>query len=294
MCTVTSFCNSHYEVDPITNDIVDGDGTTSVKSKRVSTNCTYDVDKEVFVFPLGMNSSVYITSTVYDGENISEEVVIDGTMGSGFIITKNGEALEDTDIYYLRDAGYYVVSNISNDEKILSFNILPGKISNLNKFEVPSLYYLVNVYFNGEKISSGSMNYVLLDNEGEYTITYRSSGLDISRTVSFIIDKSGPVLEISGVTDGIAKGPVSIGSREVGSTLVVLLNGESVAVKDTYTNYGTYHLIYTDEAGNVSTYDFVIKMYLDINAGFVVGILAVIAVGVVGYMIYLRKHMRTC
>jgi len=289
--------NELYEVDPITNRIigdVNGNGSESISTRRLTTNCTFDSSSKKYVYTVGDNASVYFTSSVFNGEYVSEIVTIDARNASNVVIYRDGTEVAASDIYNLQDAGYYMVKNGSKDETVMSFEILPSVINNLNRFDVPSMYYIVSASVDGQKISAGNLSYIRLEKEGSYIIKYNSSSLGISRTVSFTIDRTAPVLEIAGLKDGYANGPVTIGERESESTLTVLLNGEEISVKDKYTQHGNYHMLYTDKAGNVSSYDFTIKMYLDINAGLVLALFGAIILGVGAYMIYLRKHMRTC
>jgi len=284
-----------YEIDPYTNKILsdlNGNGTETISTKRLSTNCTFDTVKRVFEYSVGSDANSYVTASVFNNEYVSDPVTVDASNADNVVVYKDGEALETKETYNLKAAGNYAVRNGINGDDVLTFQILPESINNLNRFEIPSIFYVVNAYVDDQKIPTGNVNYIKLEEEGAYTIKYNSS-MGVSRTVRFTIDRTAPELEIIGVENGAANGPISIGETEENSTLEVYFNGDPVSIGDKYSTPGKYHMVYTDAAGNITSYDFTIKMYLNVSAGLVIVLTIAILLALVVYMKYLHMHMRT-
>jgi len=167
-----------YEIDPYTNKILsdlNGNGTETISTKRLSTNCTFDTVKRVFEYSVGSDANSYVTASVFNNESVSDPVTVDASNADNVVVYKDGEALETKETYNLKAAGNYAVRNGINGDDVLTFQILPESINNLNRFEIPSIFYVVNAYVDDQKIPTGNVNYIKLEEEGAYTIKYNSS-----------------------------------------------------------------------------------------------------------------------
>ncbi|MDQ6600373.1 lamin tail domain-containing protein [Bacillus salipaludis] len=101
---------------------------------------------------------------------------------------------------------------------------------------------------NGEAFDSGTK----VSEEGTYTLVVRDKAGN-ETTVHFTIDKTAPV--VTGVKDqGLYNHDVAIEFNEQGG----LLNGKSVPSGVVVSEDGTYTLTVTDQAGNVTTVNFIV------------------------------------
>ncbi|WP_083402099.1 lamin tail domain-containing protein [Bacillus sp. MUM 116] len=101
---------------------------------------------------------------------------------------------------------------------------------------------------NGESFVSGEK----VSEEGTYTLVVRDKAGNVT-TVHFTIDKTAPV--VSGVKDkGLYNHDVTVEFNELGA----VLNGKQVASGTVITKEGTYTLVVTDQAGNVTTVNFIV------------------------------------
>ena len=114
----------------------------------------------------------------------------------------------------------------------------------------------------------------------------------MSYSLNIYVDHQAPELILEGVENGIAKGPVTISGLEDESILEIFRDDERIVQSEELKTSGTYKLIYSDEAGNSTEYNFVIRVYFDTTAWSYVAAVVLIIAGVIVYMIYCRKHLR--
>ncbi|WP_175623623.1 S-layer homology domain-containing protein [Paenibacillus odorifer] len=115
---------------------------------------------------------------------------------------------------------------------------------------------------NGDSFASGSE----VSAEGDYTLIVTDAMGNVT-TIAFTIDKTVPI--ISGVTDGsIYNTNQSITFNEGTATL----NGDPFASGATIFAEGDYTLVVTDEAGNVTTANFIIDRTAPTVTGVVYGV----------------------
>lgn len=111
---------------------------------------------------------------------------------------------------------------------------------------------------NGKQIESNDM----VTSEGNYTLVVTDAAGN-SRTVKFTIDKTAPV--VTGVDNkGIFSHDVMVNFNEGTATL----NGDAITSGTVVSDEGTYSLIVTDQAGNVTT----VKFTIDKTAPVVTGV----------------------
>ena len=92
--------------------------------------------------------------------------------------------------------------------------------------------------------------------EGAYTLVLTDAAGN-STIYTFEIDKTAPIGELTGVENGgVTNSNVSFSWTE--KTATASLNGEPITSNTVITAEGTYTLMLTDEAGNTTTYTFVI------------------------------------
>ena len=79
---------------------------------------------------------------------------------------------------------------------------------------------------------------------------------------------------------------------EEGVRIFITRNGDVIEHKNPLTDTGVYLLSAQDQAGNVSTYDFVIVSYMNTNSWVFIVALVILVLSIVGYLIYSRKAMK--
>ncbi|MGG1637637.1 S-layer homology domain-containing protein [Paenibacillus sp. NRS-1760] len=110
---------------------------------------------------------------------------------------------------------------------------------------------------NGAALASG----MRIDADGSYTLVVTDAAGNAT-TVSFVIDRAAPI--VTGVVDGgIYKDKVTVSFNEGTATL----NGTAFTSSTEVNQDGTYKLIVTDAAGNVTTVNFVIDRVAPIVTG---------------------------
>jgi len=125
-------------------------------------------------------------------------------------------------------------------------------------------------------------------------MTYRCNLTGIDYGLEVEIDHTPPSFTLDGVTDGSARGPVTVKDYSKDDSFRVLLNGENYKfpADGVLSLPGTYELTASDDAGNTVTEKFEIKFYLNYQ-GLLFGLLFLaVAAAAIGYMIWSRKKLR--
>lgn len=291
---VLSFGDGLYEVDAQSGQIVNGgydSETDPVDFVRLSPTCAYDKATRMYVYTNMGSSGSWFNSSVCNGMYTRDAVVLESDPTAMLQVYRNGELLEYGGSGEFYESGAYIVRDKGNSI-VLSFSILSDVTGAVNSYDIPTMFFMEELLFNGEA-QPLSGNTVSLMEDGDYLISYFCYDTETHYKLNVTIDHTAPVLEIYGVgEDSYAHNAVTIGEMERYSTLAATLDGNEIEPAAELTEAGIYHLVYTDEAGNSSTYDFTITPYLNLNAWLAVVIIAVILLGTGAYMIYTRTHMR--
>ena len=252
----------------------------------------YDVTTNRFVYELFSGTELF--TTVVDGMITTGPVSMELSNGATGRLYRNGEMLDLAEYKDLTTPGKYVLSVNSNTGVTIepvSFTIVGNVTCVPEKYVLPEGFVFVEALRNNGAIDYSERKVDLTD-EGIYRLTYECRNTGLQYGLETEIDRTPPVLELAGVEDGVAKGPVTLYDLEQGASLLIERDGREVGFTQELTESGTYHLWLQDPAGNSTDYQFKIQIYLNINAiVFVVLILVLIAL-LVFYLIYSRRKLR--
>lgn len=143
------------------------------------------------------------------------------------------------------------------------------------------------------KISGNSLD---LSEDGVYEITFVAvKNPKVKQEISFTMDREAPTLIFSSSIDTgeKVKPPLTITKTEPDSQVRIIRDTlEYAQFQDTLTEGGRYRILVSDPAGNTQEYRFVLAKdhTRAIRNGII--IIVIVLLGIVGYMAFLRRHMR--
>ena len=280
------------QIDKFTGEELD-ESTSSVGGNLILINQSviYDREKRAFVHS---TSREQIYSNVASGMTTTESVWLIVPEGITFHLYKDGKLIDDVDYSNISEPGAYTLTGdeVIDNTEIMHFTIVSPVTGQLSRFQVPDGFLISSALCNGSKIAA-ERTYVDMTTEGDYDIAYRCPVTETMHLFRVTVDHTPPVLALAEVReDGTAKGPVNISDLEEGAQIGIWLNNKEIHYEETLTRNGRYTIVVTDEAGNMNTYAFTIRVYYNTNS--VIFFIAIIAVGIgVGiYALYSRRHMR--
>ncbi len=235
-----------------------------------------------------------VEASVMDGMIVTEPVVLASENTSVLILYKDGARVTLADSTTLEDSGYYVVQYNDNDgatQTILEFTIVPSLTGMISQYSIPSGFRATEITRDGESLAITSD--IDLTKEGQYHIAYQCERTQVAYSLDLTIDHTAPVLTLDGVENGVANGPVDLSDVEEGATVAITLDGNDYNYREKLSESGNYVVTITDAAGNESTYEFTIRIYLDSSAYVSIIIMLAILAGIAVYMVIERKKLRT-
>ena len=258
---------------------------------RINNEVIYDREKRAFLHnPL--RDEIY--SNVASGMTTTDTVWLSVPDGIPFRLYKDGELLEEVNYSDISAPGAYVLLSDegSDSVEIMRFTIVSPVTGQISRFQVPEGFVITSAMCNGKKVEV-ERTYVNMALEGEYDVSYRCPVTEAIYLFRVTVDHTPPVLALAAVgEDGSAKGPVDISDLEEGASISIWLNGQEYPFERVLTRSGKYRIVVTDAAGNMATYNFMIRVYYTTSSViFFVAILAV-GIGVGVYGLYFRGHMR--
>lgn len=288
------FADGLYRVDAQSGQIVAPGAVTSddaVEYVRLSSSCAYDKAADMYVYTGIGTAGIEFSCSVCNGMYTRDAVSLIADPTAQLKVFLNGEELEFSGEAQYSSPGSYIVRDKGNS-LILGFTIL-GSITNfVYSYDIPSIFHVDTALFNGNNVNVNN-NCFIMNEDGNYSLSYFCYETGISYSLNVEVDHTPPVLEITGVDeDGSAHNAVTIGNTERDSTLDIIRDGKEVIFVPSYKDAGDYEIIYTDEAGNTSTYNFTIMPFLDLNAKLAVLIAVLLVTVIAVYMIYRRTHLR--
>ena len=222
------------------------------------------------------------------------------TVGSPQLsVYRNGEAVDLSAGSTLKEPGEYTVYlGSSTGTRICGFTILPPVTNLIHGYSVPEGFAVREVLHNGEQ-QGYERYYADMEAEGEYEVNCRCLQADRIYTLRVTIDRTPPELELSGNVgeDGRVRGPVTVSNIEEDTILMLERDGRaerltssdgSATIRDT----GSYRLVASDAAGNSSTYQFTILLYLDSSAFLFVFLTLAIIASVFLYALRKRRKFK--
>ncbi|MBR4193033.1 MAG: hypothetical protein IKQ54_01720 [Oscillospiraceae bacterium] len=257
----------------------------------------YDSAKGNFVFPIGANSELLCSAA--DGMLLTDVVTL-STVGSPQLsVYRNGEAVDLSAESTLKEPGEYTVYlGSSTGTRICGFTILPPVTNLIHGYSVPEGFAVREVLHNGEQ-QGYDRYYADMETEGEYEVSSRCLQADRTYTLRVTIDRTPPELVLSGNVgeDGRVRGPVTVSNIEEDTILTLERDGrtERLTASDgtaTIRDTGTYRLVASDAAGNSSSYQFTILLYLDSSAFLFVFLTLAIIASVFLYALRKRRKFK--
>lgn len=279
-------------IDPFNGDVISGDNPYEDRLV-LYTGCSYERSTGMFEYDTASVTKDVVRCSVPDRMITQSPVTIEATEGAGVKVYRDGQLLEDQDLTNLKEIGAYtVMSNIANEEKeVLRFNIVGEAVGNIYSYQIPEGYTLSSVSVDDVNMGLGG-NTIDLSQEGHYDISYYCSRLNKYESLSLDVDHTAPTLELIGVENGLAHGPVSLADAEEGSSLFITFNGKAINPTEKLNSTGLYEVVIQDKAGNSTTYEFKISVYFDVKSWVFIALVLAIIIGVTAYILISRRNLR--
>jgi hypothetical protein len=280
-------------VDVYTGAPMQEDAVSSGQQITMKDGSVYDRTKHTFCYT---TSAGDVYSTAINGMVTTSNVSITTGEKVKVSLYKDGNLVTNTDLNKISDPGGYVVTipGTESEQQVLSFTIVSPKTGALTTYTLPSGFYVQTLSIDGAMQPNVYGTSVDFSGEGVYKLNYRSVDSGISYDLNVEIDHTAPTVVLSGVTDGVARGPVTISGMEKEDTVRLILDDTEVNFPSSGTvkNVGKYTVMVTDPAGNYTTENFEIRLYLNWQ-GVLFGVLAVgLIVAAFVYMYISRKTLR--
>ena len=286
------------ELDPRTGlPITEGGALPDGAYEAPDGSFHYDADEMRYVNRVGDNT---FESNIPNGAILSDDAVvyIDLPAGLGGVLYRNGDIADDVSVEQISGAGSYVIEVRSGNEgasSYFSFVIMPEITASVRELVLPAGFSFEYVYLNDQPVELQYTNSFTTAQDGAYNIAWSCEEIDERFELHFTLDTVAPTIDITGVTNGAASGPVTLSGLEQGAYMLITQGGETLKVSGM--DYvlevpGDYQVTVCDMAGNSTPYAFTIHVYLDISAG---AAIALVAAGLAALIIYcgrVRRHPR--
>lgn len=292
-----------WQMEEAVGEILEGwKNVETIKDPPVE--MSYREDTAVFTYTLPNQSS--FQSNVPNGMMTEGPVTFLPMKNTYLVATRNGMMEEEAEDgiyakpgeyrfkmmvfpegYQGRDMNYYQVQ--------FEFQILPEMVSDITLYSPPEGFYITGVVYDGEEKMPENPGWEFLHKDGAYTVRMLDQETGrISCEASFIRDTTAPFLIFTPeIAADRMREPVMFGVSEPGVRLQAFYNGtEGILASNIISAEGRYSFYISDSAGNTRYY----KLNMESQAngpGWKTVILTIIgAAGVIGYLIYQRRHMR--
>jgi hypothetical protein len=225
---------------------------------------------------------------------ITEQAVsVKADAGTALEVYRNGTRLDSISEGVFRDPGEYVVMYMGGavSEQLFSFTIVPEFCNYVTGYTMPVGFEILEATLNGET-AEFDKGYIKLTDEGKYNIRYRCNKTNMTYQLAVKTDFTGPVLSLTEVENGAARGPVDISEAGQAAAVNIYHDGEKIAYKDVLTESGEYYIELADKAGNKTTYSFTILIYFDSNSWIFFLMVLSACVGLLANLMHARKHLR--
>ena len=261
--------------------------------------CSWSRKENAYLCYVGSQS---FRSSVPPDAIVQQAVSISGLEGFTTALYKDGTELEPEDMTDISDPGSYVLDVTGRnayDTMQFHFSILPDMVNNLIDYTAPSGFSFSTLTLDSQIISTDYTNYVSLDTEGTYQITYACQGISQQFSVKFLLDRTAPTMELPDVVNGASKGAVTLTITEemLNDKNYLVITDEDGAVTRTAATTvlkvpGDYQVSLYDQAGNHTDYPVHIPVYLNISAVFAILIVVSGIGGIIFYSRWMRRHAR--
>ena len=257
----------------------------------------YDRAARLFVFPLDGGAELHAGAA--DGMIVSEPVPLSAEGGLDVTVYRNGEAYKPED-GVADQIGEYVVNRVDagTERRVMGFTVVGESTNAVTAYSMPEGFLVRDATLDGEEAPYDRYR-VDMTAEGTYHIEYRCPSAELERTLDVTVDRTAPELLLDGRLDGggRVRSAVEFQALEDGVAIGVTRDGEPQRVSlsggaGRLTDTGSYVVTVTDPAGNTTTYEFTIVLYLDTNAAIFLALASLALAGVLGYVLWRRKNLR--
>ncbi len=255
----------------------------------------YNRNDHVFIYS-AENSSLSVQASVANNMVTTEPVSVVADDGLDIDLCLNSKPVTDTDLTRITAPGSYTVvaRGADNDYQVMTFTIVSKYTGALDRYVLPTGFTVSEVIFDSEEMSDFERKEVDFSSEGQYEVKYRCTATGVDYNLKVYVDHTPPDFTLTGLEEGVARGPVAIGGLAEDDTVTVTFGDKEVNVPydGVFKNVGRYKVVVTDKAGNSKEESFTIRMYLN-SQGIIFFLLAVaIIVATVAFLVLSRKNMR--
>ncbi len=292
------------KLDPVTGLPVEDVGTiTDVEEEVVADTIivrrtgelAYNEAQKMYITYISGES---VLSSYPAGALTTDSIDIEIPSSLTFTIYKDGTAVTTEDnAFTLSSKGTYLikVGKTTGTTTDMIFTIIGTYTNSVTEYSIPDGFNIEELYIDGEAVTPQYANYVTFTEDAKYDLVYADVTIDRRYTLTFTKDTVAPVLDIPGVVNGVASGAVTIETLEANTSFSYTLNGETVSASSLpieLTEAGDYYIVSTDLAGNSTTMDLHIQMYLNVTAVLAIFLVGSVGSGVFLYSRWVRKNAK--
>jgi len=252
------------------------------------------------------NSSGYFRTVLHTGDsfysNVPDGMVLNGSVvftpdeNIRYELYKDGEEVDYEPGEYISDPGAYimipVIDNLEyenfyrNNRPLFHFRILAGDTKELSLFPAPDCMTIEAVRYEFEDVTDSVMispREAMLSEDGTWEIDLKSMAGTVTTTV--VRDTQTPIVSIETqpnlakieyLSDDIVNAVITNGSE-------IVSEGELI---QKVTKPGRYRITLTDDAGNVSYYDFVVQYRIN---GYAILAIVIVFALIGAVLIFVRR-----
>ena len=178
----------------------------------------------------------------------------------------------------------------NNYQTYFTFRIISQPTNSIAVFNFPEGFGLTAAYRDGQPIEATAERFHRFTRDGDYAfILHDTISAAPAQTVLLTIDTTPPLVTMEGGPKwGVTDQPVSI-TAEPGAALMVYRDGIELMHIDEFSQPGSYFVIASDSAGNVTSFEFVITFTP--SRTYVLLAMLIAAAASVVYIIYWRFSM---
>lgn len=265
---------------------------------------TYQKDTGIFTYTLPNQSS--FQSSVPKGM-MTEGAVTFLPMKNAYIVaTRNGMMEENSEGGIYTKPGEYKFQmmvfpegyqgiDLNYYRVTFEFQILPETVSDLTLYSPPEGFYIAGVIHEGAEAKPESPEWQFIHRDGDYTVRMLDFETGtIPCEASFTRDTTAPFMTFKPeIETERMKEPVMISINEPGARLQAFYNGrEGILASNVISAEGRYTFYVSDSAGNTRYYKLSMEGRAKMPEPKTVILTIIGASGVIGYLIYQRRHMR--
>ncbi len=287
---MTAFADEYKTFDKYTGEEIFDDPSLN-NIVYMDFNCDYSRSDRLYIYTTSTMADSQIKSTAFNGMITTDKVAIQAGQYSNIIVYRDGKEISPDEIAkgQLSAVGNYKV--FSGSDEVFHFTIIGSVTGLITVYDMPQGFTVKSVRV-GEKSAQYSKYRVEFLEEGDYEVKYNCTTNGASYTLKTKIDFTAPEINLVGVVNGEARGPVDIEGIEDGASLIIKFNDEVINTKTHLTSSGDYQVFVTDKAGNTNRYVFTIRFYFNMSAWAAIALIVAAVGGLLGYIFYSRKHLR--